>query len=470
MLMVVSSSTQTTKMGFVLSIIYLVTYYLTPAAMFGPLAPFRIELILAALVFFVSLPALMKSFLGKTPQTLAVIGLAIASFMSVLVGRHWFGGAVGAFLAFIPNAFAYFLVCLHCNSRKKLQVLVLMLLFVCLFVIGRGSFDLARGIPQSEDTTTGSTASPYFLAMHSDTGEMIVRLRGLGEINDPNDFAQLIVCLIPLLFIFWRSKRMLLNFLCVILPAGILLYGAFLTHSRGAVIALLATLVIAARRKIGIVPSLVVAGLLFVGSSLVNFTGGRDISAGNGADRISLWGQGLQLLREHPLFGVGFGAMPEFTDVHLTAHNSIVVCAAELGFFGLYFWCLFLLPSVVDSLRMSSPENVTEGQTIPVEAGFYPSVEKKVEDIDKNEINQLGQLMVASFTGFLVAGMFLSRSYVLTLFLMGGMVEVPFQMALRRGMIGPRMAFKGAIGYSVILSISLVVFMYVTVQVLHRMH
>jgi hypothetical protein len=106
-------------MGFVLSVLYLVTYYLTPAAIFGPLAPFRIELILAALVFFVSLPALMKSFLGKTPQTLAVIGLAIASFMSVLVGRHWFGGAVGAFLAFIPNAFAYFLVCLHCNSKKE---------------------------------------------------------------------------------------------------------------------------------------------------------------------------------------------------------------------------------------------------------------------------------------------------------------------------------------------------------------
>jgi hypothetical protein len=298
---------------------------------------------------------------------------------------------------------------------------------------------------------------------------MIVRLRGLGEINDPNDFAQLIVCLIPLLFIFWRSKRMLLNFLCVILPAGILLYGAFLTHSRGAVIALLATLVIAARRKIGIVPSLVVAGLLFVGSSLVNFTGGRDISADSGADRISLWGQGLQLLREHPLFGVGFGSMAEFTDVHLTAHNSIVVCAAELGFFGLYFWCLFLLPSVVDSLRMSSPEEVTEGQPIPVEAGFYPSVEKKVEDIDKNEINQLGQLMVASFTGFLVAGMFLSRAYALTLFLLAGMAEVVYEMALRRQMIAPRMKLAKVLSYSGALAVVLIPIMYVMVIVLNRL-
>ena len=62
-------------MGFVLSVLYLVTYYLTPTAIFGPFAPFRIELILAVLVFLVSLPALLKSFLGKTPQTIAVIGL-----------------------------------------------------------------------------------------------------------------------------------------------------------------------------------------------------------------------------------------------------------------------------------------------------------------------------------------------------------------------------------------------------------
>jgi hypothetical protein len=45
-------------MGFVLSILYFVTYYLTPPVLFGPLAAFRIELILAVLVFFVSLRSL----------------------------------------------------------------------------------------------------------------------------------------------------------------------------------------------------------------------------------------------------------------------------------------------------------------------------------------------------------------------------------------------------------------------------
>ena len=134
-------------MGFALTILYLVTNYLTPVTLFGPLAQYRIELILAALILLVSLPKLPGSFIFKTPQSLALIGLAIAATLSVLIGVHWAGGAVKAFLDFIPNAFAFFLVCLHCNSKRKLQALVAMLLFVCLFVIARGCIDLRTDRP-----------------------------------------------------------------------------------------------------------------------------------------------------------------------------------------------------------------------------------------------------------------------------------------------------------------------------------
>src|ERR1700679_597761 len=112
-------------MAFALSILYFITYYLTPATVFGPLAAYRIELILAALIFLISLPALVGSFLGKTPQTFALFGLALATFLSVLIGGHWAAGGLTAFLIFIPNAFAYFLVCLHGNSKKKLQIIIL---------------------------------------------------------------------------------------------------------------------------------------------------------------------------------------------------------------------------------------------------------------------------------------------------------------------------------------------------------
>ena len=468
-------------MGFVLTILYLVTYYLTPTTVFGPLAPFHIELILAVLALFVSLPALPKSIILKTPQTLALIGLAIAVICSVLIAVRWAGGALNAFLGFVPNAFAYFLVCLHCNSKKRLQVLVLMFLFVCLFVIAHGYIDLIHGVPQGSSPRSGATEStgmnlwdiqhPYLLAMQSDAKEWFYRLRGVGEINDPNDFGQLIVCTVPLMFIFWRTKKMIRNIFCVILPVSVLFFGIYLTHSRGALLALMAVAIMAMRRRIGTLPALFVAGGLFVAASALHFTGGREISAESGADRTGLWGTGLDMLKAHPLFGVGFGNFAdECGGCGHTAHNSIVVCAAEIGLFGLYFWSLFLLPTLRDAFMIASPAKVSEGEPVADEEEPFAQSAKKIETLDKAEINRLGRLAVLSLTGFLVAGMFLSRAFVLTLFLLGGIAEVIFEMGLRRGMIAPRLRLTRVLLYAGGLAISLVALMYVMIRILNLMH
>src|SRR5438874_3300288 len=174
----------------------------------------------------------------------------------------------------------------------------------------------------------------------------------------------------PLAFIFWRPKRWVLNFVCVILPVSVLLIGVFLTHSRGALLALMAVAVVAARRRIGTLPALLLAGGLFVAASALHFTGGREISAQSGSDRTALWGGGLQLLKSHPLFGVGFGNFADFFG-H-TAHNSIVVCAAELGLLGLFFWSMFLFPTVQDAFAIASRAKVTEPEPIPVREGPIP--------------------------------------------------------------------------------------------------
>ncbi len=467
-------------MGFVLSILYFITYYLTPATLFGPLAAYRIELILAVLVLVVSFPALTKSFVLKTPQSLALIGLALAVVVSVLVGERWPGGSVTAFLDFIPNALAYFLVCLHCNSKKKLQVLVLMMLSVCLFVIANGGIDLLLHGGQKSDhylptDAYGSNATewqrehPYLLAKPNDREEPN-RLRGLGELNDPNDFGQLIVCVIPMMFFFWRAKKMFRNILFVILPVCALLLGVFLTQSRGALVALITTAVVASRRRIGTMPALLLAGGLFIGAMALGFTGGRDISATAGEDRTVLWGEGLQILKAHPLFGVGFGDMPDFTEEHLTAHNSLVVCAAELGMFGLYFWSLFLVPTVRDTLVTASPRKVSDGKPVVEEEGLFPQAARKIAAVDKAEINHLGSLTFLSLTGFLVAGWFLSRAFVMTLFLLGGMAEVVYEMALQRGMIAPRLPLGRALLYAGGMAIAVIPLMYIMLRTVNLMH
>jgi O-antigen ligase len=468
-------------MGFVLSVLYFVTSYITSPVLFGPLAVLRIELILAILILFVSIPKINGSVILITPQSLALIGLAFAGSLSVLFGVHWVTGAVLVFPVFLPCAYAYILVCLHCDSKKKLQIIVFMLLLVCMFVITKGYIDLTREVSGSSTFRPGITGSsnpylwdmehPYLFVMKNDIGEPIYRLRGLGLINDPNDFAQLIICLIPLMFIFWRPKKIIRNIIFVIVPVCALLFGVYLTHSRGALLALMVMMVLAARRRTGTLPALLIAGGVFFAAMSMNFTGGRDISASAGSDRTALWSAGMQMLKSHPLFGVGLGAFADNCDgCGHTAHNSLIICAAEIGLFGLYFWCLFLFPTISDALAIASSEKVREASPLMSEEVFLEQTGNRIVVIDKAEINRLGRLLVLSFAGFLVAGWFLSRAYVMTFFLLGGMVEVVYEMALRRGMIASRSQLSRVLIYSGILAVLLVLLMYILLRAVNLMY
>jgi O-antigen ligase len=463
-------------MGFVLCIFYFVVYYLSPPTVFGPLAAFHVELILAALVLLISLPKIIRSFIIKTPQSLALMGLAFATFLSILM-TGWAGGAMHATLNFIPNAFAYLLVCLHCDSKKKLQTLIAMLCVVCMFVIARGNIDLRHGV--SDDTyqsgaddghssESDNSADSYLLAMRNDAGELFYRIRGKGEINDPNDFGQLIVCVIPLIFVFWRPKKSLLNITVVILPTCVLLYGIYLTHSRGALLALVAVIIVAARRRIGTIAAALGGAAVFAAAMALHFTGGRDISASSGSDRTSLWSDSLQLLKSHPLFGVGFGNLPDY--LGHTAHNSVAVCAAELGVVGLFFWSMFLFTTARDAIATASPEKVTDARLVVQASSSFPRLIENFGTCDKAQINQLGRLLVLSLTGFLVSGWFLSRSFVVTLFLLGGMVEVVYDLALRQGMIGPRLPFRRVFVYSGCFAFLLVLLVYIMLRITNLMH
>jgi len=462
-------------MGFVLSILYLLAYFLSPSVIFGPLANFRIELILAVLIFVASVPKFLESWVFKTPQAGALLGLAFTVFVSIFLSEHWFGGAVTGFMMFIPSIYAYFIVCLHFDTKKKLQTLVLMLLFVCVFDIAHGAIDLYRGASSTAPSVSPTSGRPdmplwdeehpYVLAMKGAQGEWIYRIRGLDVIHDPNDFGQLIVSVIPLLFFFWKPQKTLSNVIRVVVPLLLLVTGIFLTHSRGALVALAAVLLFAARRKLGSVSAMVVTGGMFVAGLALNFTGGREISAESGSDRTDLWSAGLTLLKEHPLFGVGFGQFKQYAAN--TAHNSVVVCAAEVGTVGLFFWSLFLLPTMRNAFVIGSPKAVEEPIAPAPEAHrrvHYSQIAMKTETLDKAEINLLGWSIALSLVGYLAAGWFLSRAFVMSLFMLGGIAEVVFEIARRQGMVAPRMPIARSLKYSAFMMVAAVFMIYMMLR------
>jgi hypothetical protein len=135
----------------------------------------------------------------------------------------------------------------------------------------------------------------------------------------------------------------------------------------------------------------------------------------------------------------------------------------------LYFWALFLLPTARDALAAASPLKMSEPMAAAPEEQRLPQPFGQVETVDKAEINLRGRMVVLSLTGFLVAGLFLSRAFVMTFFLLGGMVEVIFEMALRQGMVAPRLRMARVLPYAGGLAIMLVILMYAMVRILNLM-
>ena len=130
----------------------------------------------------------------------------------------------------------------------------------------------------------------------------------------------------------------------------LLLYTTYLTHSRGALIALAAVALMAARTQLGTTASMVLAAIFIFGMLALDFTGGRGISATDGADRLEAWANGLEMFKSAPLFGIGFN---NFADLNgITAHNSFVLCLAELGLLGSTVWMALLVTTTTTLNRI----------------------------------------------------------------------------------------------------------------------
>jgi hypothetical protein len=91
------------------------------------------------------------------------------------------------------------------------------------------------------------------------------------------------------------------------------------------------------------------------------------------------------------------------------------------------------------------------------------------EKLPQEEIQRISGLMLASIIGYFVAGWFLSRAYIMTLFIYGGMVQVIYRMALAQGMVPPRMRTFKVLQYSFAGAIGLILLVYVMLRAEHMM-
>jgi O-antigen ligase len=223
-----------------------------------------------------------------------------------------------------------------------------------------------------------------------------------------------------------------------------MMYAIYLTHSRGAILSLLVVMMVAIRRKVGNALAGIFTAFGFLAGILMNFAGGRAMSSADNSaiGRLEAWSKGLELLKAHPLFGVGYN---EFTTHNqLTAHNSVVLCFAELGFPTFCIWVALLVVTLIElhalrNLKAEAPQDV--------------------------ELRRCARAIQLSLYAFLTAAWFLSRTYVVTLYLLIAAAAAVADIARRAGKPMPKLPFPRLATMSVATAAGLIFAVYLTIKV-----
>ena len=486
-------------MGFALTILYIVVTIISPEQFGKEWASYHVVMYLAGITALASLPSMATYGYWKTSiQTYLLVGFIVAIALSE-VAHGWLGGVVESWRLFLPSAAVFFFIVVNVTTIRRLKIVTLAAVASCLFVTVEALCGYYAGYHGEMFVLQTNISSPQ-----EDIIGQLTRIRGAGFLSDPNDLAQILLIVLPLAFIAWRRGRVVTNFFVVLVPAVLLLWTTYLTHSRGGLLALTAVALMAARKKLGTSASTALAAVFILGMLALDFTGGRGISAADGADRLEAWANGLEMFKSAPLFGIGFNG---FTDLYeITAHNSFILCLAELGLLGSTLWVALLvtttmgLNSVIGMQKKRQPikffgllqlfeasyinSTGALARTSPLSEGiialkFAPTREllpvmvsagttaagTELEPFNARSVPQRWIVaMRLALVAFMTTSWFLSRSYTTTMYLILGLATAT--IALQRGETKPTDRGRWIFS-SIAVEVMLIVVIYGLVRLRH---
>lgn len=163
-------------------------------------------------------------------------------------------------------------------------------------------------------------------------GSVRGRVRWVGTMEDPNELSLVLGIGLPFAFAFLDRRRTVPRALLAAGAAALIGLCTYYTRSRGGQLVFLSVLAVYFARRVGVRRGLAAAVALALPVLLFGGRSGTTAEAST-SERVETWWIGLHLFTGSPLLGVGSG---RFTEYHyLTAHNSFILAAAELGFPGL---------------------------------------------------------------------------------------------------------------------------------------
>lgn len=373
------------------------TLFLRPAELFEFMADWPIYETLILSTLLLTLNSAQGHFfwyyLQRQPISLCVVGM----FFSILVShlQHiYVSGAVDSGTLFVKSMIYYGLLLTTVNSPSRLRGLMLTVAIVGSLMVTLCVLDYFEIFDfvfiQHLDDLDGVTEENEIIT--------VLRMRGTGIFQDPNDLAAAIVLSGVMCAYFLMDKSFGLLRYFWLTPMIVLFVGMLCTQSRGGLLACcvagMAFVILRFGGKMAVVASV-------LGVCMLPLVAGRqttvDMEDGTGQERVQLWREGFEALKSPDLlFGIGHGGYADVAG--LVAHNSYIHAYVELGLVGgTFFFGCFLFAGIQ----------------------FYRMSRLKGE-IDSPELLRMRPFIIAMLAGWAMSIFSLSRCYVVPTYLVLG--------------------------------------------------
>jgi O-antigen ligase len=393
-------------------LLFLALLYLRPEESFPDIAGARMTLTVSLVALFAwSINALLcrERSLFHLPVVRCCFGFVAVAIASTAVAVPDIGALTDVAQEVLKLLILFVLVVHLVNTESRLRAAVSAVLLFTAIVGARTLWQYQHG--EALVLSDGET-----------------RALATGIFGDPNDLALAMAMALPLALGAVLGKARAWTRLWSLITIPVLIWTIFVTNSRGGVLALAAALFVFFGRKLGrmglILGAVAVFALMTFGPSRISQISADEESA---QGRVEAWQAGLEMLQSSPVWGVG---KDQFLEHHFrTAHNSLVLCLAELGIAGTVCWIGLFYFAFQDGQKVVARQRsmaARQGQgSSPPPAGSLRESSQAL-------------LLQVSLTAFFVGGFFLSRTYTPPLYVYLGLTVAAAQVeAKQAGLVLP---------------------------------
>ncbi len=175
-----------------------------------------------------------------------------------------------------------------------------------------------------------------------DTSSLGGRVRYRGRLGDSNDLSLAVGVALPFAFALFERRRSLARLLVAGVALAAIGLATVLAQSRGGQLVFATVLGAYFARRFGW-KGIALGAVAALPILMFGGRGGEEALSST-TERVDSWYEGVSMFVGNPLIGVGQGRFVEHH--YLTAHNSYLLAAAELGLPGLVLWSILIYLAV----------------------------------------------------------------------------------------------------------------------------